>query len=84
MTTANIIDEIVTQQVSHGLSSSRVEAEQKLSANLVERELDRKIAKGRQDIKDGNFTSVNEKTTAEFIERLSKKLIPEHRNNGIL
>lgn len=78
MTTANMIDQMVSQQVSYGLSSSRIEAEHKLAANLVERELDRKIAKGRQDIKDGNFTSVNKQTTTEFIAYLSKKLIPSN------
>ena len=77
MTTNSIIDELVAKQVSSGLSSSKIEAEQKLTANLVERELDRRIAKGRQDIKEGNFTSVNEQTTTEFVSRLSKKLIPQ-------
>jgi hypothetical protein len=75
--TANIIDEIVSQQVNLGVAKSRVEAEQELAASLVERELDRKIAKGKQDIKDGNFTPVNEQTTAEFVVQLSKKLIPQ-------
>ena len=77
MTTTHVIDELISKQVDSGLSSSKVEAEQKLTANLVERELDRRIAKGRRDIKEGHFTPVNEQTTDEFVSRLAKKIIPQ-------
>ena len=77
MATTNVIDELISKQVSSGLSSSKVEAEKQLMANLVEREIDRRIAKGRRDIKEGSFTLVNEQTTAEFISHLSKKIIPQ-------
>ena len=84
MTTAtNMLDKIVSQQVSLGISSN-IEVEQELSARLVERELDRKIDQGRQDIKNGNFTLVNEQTTTAFITYLSKKLITENNNNETL
>ena len=46
--------------------------------------LDRKIDQGRQDIKNGNFTLVNEQTTTAFITHLSKKLITENNNNETL
>ena len=78
MTTTNVIDELVSKQVNSGLSSSKAEAEQQLMANLVEREIDRRIAQGRQDIKEGKFTPVNEQTTAEFTCRLSKQIITQN------
>jgi len=84
MTTAtNMLDKIVSQQVSLGIYSN-VEVEQELSARLLERELDRKINQGRQDIINGNFTPVNEQTTTAFITHLSKKLITENNYNETL
>ena len=82
-TATNILDKIVSQQVSLGLSSN-IEVEQELSARLVERELDRKIDQGRQDIRNGHFTPINEQTTTAFITHLSKKLITQNNNNETL
>lgn len=64
-----------TEKVNSGSCPSNIEAEEEIAANLVERELDRKIAKGRQDIQEGNSTPVNEKTTTEIVNRLAKKII---------
>ncbi|GEM_PF-3526644 len=74
--TEKSIDALISEKVSSGACSSNIEAEEQIAANLVERKLDRKIAKGRQDIQEGNSTPVNEKTTTEFVNRLAKKIIP--------
>jgi len=62
------MDNLITHQIDHNLPCSRV----------AEKELDRRIAKGRQDIRDGNYTPVTKETTNEFIQRLSKKLFLEN------
>ena len=77
MTTTSVIDEFISKQMDSGVSQSKVEAEKKLMDELVERELDRKIAKGKEDIREGKFTVVNEQTTAEFVSQLSKKIITQ-------
>ncbi len=73
--TEKSIDALISEKVNSGSCPSNIEAEEEIAANLVERELDRKIAKGRQDIQEGNSTPVNEKTTTEIVNRLAKKII---------
>ncbi len=71
------IDNFIDKVVQSGSCSSKAEAEKQLREELQEREIDRKIAKGRADIKAGRYTVVNKETTSAFVAKLAKKILPK-------
>ena len=72
---ANSLDQFIQQQVSSGACASTHEAEQELIANLIERDLDSKIAKGRADIQAGKSRELNIANNAAFLAALEKHLL---------
>lgn len=72
------IDHFLEDRVSEGVCSSAIEAERQLASQLAERELDRNLAEAEADMKAGRYTEMTEENTAEFIQKLAKKILPSH------
>ncbi len=71
------IDNILTEQVGNGSCPSVAEAEQELISVLAQRDIDRGIAQGRVDIKNGDFREMTLESNAQFIDNLAKKILPK-------
>ncbi len=72
---ATSIENFIAEQVSNGSAASVQDAEQELVNTLLDREIDRKIAQGRDDIAAGRSRVVNEATNHTFLADLSEKLL---------
>ena len=70
-------DKFVQSHSTNG--NNTIETERQIASVLAERELDRNLALAEEDIKAGRYTVVNEKTTEEFMNRLAKKLLSNHK-----
>jgi Arc/MetJ-type ribon-helix-helix transcriptional regulator len=73
--TTNKIDDFIQQQVVDGSCATATEAQQELICKLVERDLDQRIAKGREAAKEGRGRILNEESNREFLKKMEVKLL---------
>ncbi len=73
------IDKIITKEVQTGAYISTSEAEHDLIDTLIERDIDRGIEEGREDIRQGRYTVMNSETNKVFIDELAKELLPQSK-----
>ncbi len=57
-----------------GICKNAEEEQKQVSSKLAEIELDRNIALGREDYKNGRYEEVNEENTKKFLHELEKEL----------
>jgi hypothetical protein len=68
------LDAFLDEEVREGHCESVKDAEKQVLAQLLERDIDRCIERGREDFANGHFTEANEKSNAAFVAELTKKL----------
>ena len=74
---AETVNNFVESIVKKGLCSSVKEAKKELASKLAEMELDRNIAKGREDYKNGRYEEVNEKTNKKLLAEIAQEILPQ-------
>jgi len=74
-TTTRNIDTFINEQVENGVYPSTQEAQKEIIAELVERDLDARIAEGRQAAKEGRTRVLSEESNAQFLKNIGKRLL---------
>lgn len=66
--------------VDDGVVTSEEEAEQAVFSMLSERELDRKIAIAREQVRNGQYTEMNDEFMEDFLKEAKKRNAPVFRD----
>lgn len=72
------VEHFIADQVERGVCSSEQEAEHELAQLLVKREIERGLARGREDIRQGRYEEVTPETNAKLIAELAAELLPRN------
>ncbi len=73
--TPNSIDTFIDEQVENGVYPSVQEAQKELIGQLVEKDLDQRIANGREAAKQGKTRILSDESNKAFLKTIEKRLL---------
>jgi type III secretory pathway component EscV len=72
------INEFIEKKVKDGSCSSVAEAEKEIITQLIERDIERQIKIGDQQIENGEYEILDDNYIDKFIARMAKKFLPKN------
>jgi len=72
------IDSFLQKEVKEGVYPSTIEAEKDVIKTLIGRDIERGIARGREDIKQGRYKILDDNYISSFLKELTKEILPNN------